>query len=240
MNFDVLKKNITFVVGNNRKNVMLTKYGTDNIIVMLIIGGILIFSPLFISNKYISIILFSIGLLLILFTFWFFRDPERTVPEKARADNSFVLSPADGKVVEIVEEEENYYLKNKARRISIFLSPLDVHVNRVPATGEIEFYDYNPGKYLVAYHPKSSELNEQSRIGLKTEHGKIFFKQIVGIVARRLVCELKVGDKVKAGEKFGMMKFGSRMDVMVPLDAQVFVKVGDRVKACETIISKLQ
>ncbi|HPU24425.1 MAG TPA: phosphatidylserine decarboxylase family protein [Candidatus Kapabacteria bacterium] len=233
------KKNITFVVGNKRKNVMLTKYGTDNIIVMLIIGGILIFSPLFVSNNYLSITFFTLGLLLIMFTFWFFRDPDRKVPEEAKTDTSLVLSPADGKVVEIVEEDENYYLKDKVRRISIFLSPLDVHVNRVPATGEIEFYDYNPGKYLVAYHPKSSELNEQSRIGLRTPHGKIFFKQIVGIVARRLVCELKVGDKVNAGDKFGMMKFGSRMDVMVPLDAEVLVKVGDRVKACETIISKL-
>ncbi|HOK15268.1 MAG TPA: phosphatidylserine decarboxylase family protein [Candidatus Kapabacteria bacterium] len=233
------KKNITFVVGNKRKNVMLTKYGTDNIIVMLIIGGILIFSPLFVSNNYLSITFFTLGLLLIMFTFWFFRDPDRKVPEEAKTDTSLVLSPADGKVVEIVEEDENYYLKDKVRRISIFLSPLDVHVNRVPATGEIEFYDYNPGKYLVAYHPKSSELNEQSRIGLRSPHGKIFFKQIVGIVARRLVCELKVGDKVNAGDKFGMMKFGSRMDVMVPLDAEVLVKVGDRVKACETIISKL-
>ncbi|HPP40610.1 MAG TPA: phosphatidylserine decarboxylase, partial [Candidatus Kapabacteria bacterium] len=213
------KKNITFVVGNKRKNVMLTKYGTDNIIVMLIIGGILIFSPLFVSNNYLSITFFTLGLLLIMFTFWFFRDPDRKVPEEAKTDTSLVLSPADGKVVEIVEEDENYYLKDKVRRISIFLSPLDVHVNRVPATGEIEFYDYNPGKYLVAYHPKSSELNEQSRIGLRSPHGKIFFKQIVGIVARRLVCELKVGDKVNAGDKFGMMKFGSRMDVMVPLDA---------------------
>jgi len=233
------KKNITFVVGNKRKNVMLTKYGTDNIIVMLIIGGILIFSPLFVSNNYLSMTFFTLGLLLIMFTFWFFRDPDRKVPEEAKTDTSLVLSPADGKVVEIVEEDENYYLKDKVRRISIFLSPLDVHVNRVPATGEIEFYDYNPGKYLVAYHPKSSELNEQSRIGLRSPHGKIFFKQIVGIVARRLVCELKVGDKVNAGDKFGMMKFGSRMDVMVPLDAEVLVKVGDRVKACETIISKL-
>ncbi len=219
---------------------MLTKYGTDNIIVMLIIGGILIFSPIIVSHKYLGIVLFTVGLLLILFTFWFFRDPERKVPEEARIDKSLVLSPADGKVVEIVEEDENFYLKSKARRISIFLSPLDVHVNRVPATGEIEFYDYNPGKYLVAYHPKSSELNEQSRIGLKTPYGKIFFKQIVGILARRLVCELKVGDKVNAGDKFGMMKFGSRMDVMVPLSAEVLVKVGDKVKACETIISKLK
>lgn len=224
----------------NKEIYMLTKYGTDNIIVMLILGGLLIFSPFFISNKFISITLFIIGLILIFFTFWFFRDPERNVPTEAKTDSSIILSPADGKVVEIVDEDENLYIKSRVKRISIFLSPLDVHVNRVPASGIIEYYDYNPGKYLVAYHPKSSELNEQSKIGLKTEYGKIFFKQIVGILARRLVCELKVGNKVTAGERFGMMKFGSRMDVMVPHNAEILVKVGDKVKAGETIISKLK
>jgi|YNPMSStandDraft_2_1061718.scaffolds.fasta_scaffold04493_3 phosphatidylserine decarboxylase len=219
---------------------MLTRYGTDNIIVMLIIGGILIFSPIIIDNKYISFVLFILGLLLILFTFWFFRDPERKIPEKAKEDSSIILSPADGKVVEIVVEDENHYMKSEVKRISIFLSPLDVHVNRVPASGRVEFYDYFPGKYFVAYHPKSSEKNEQSRIGVRTEYGKIFFKQIVGIVARRLVCDLKVGEKVEAGQKFGMMKFGSRMDVMLPLDAEIYVKIGDRVVGGETILGKLK
>lgn len=219
---------------------MLTKYGTDNIVVMLIIGGILIFTPLLISNKYVSFVLFVLGIILVLFTFWFFRDPERKIPEEVKKDKSFIISPADGKIVEIIEEDENYYMQSKVKRISIFLSPLDVHVNRVPASGIVEYYDYFPGKYLVAYHPKSSEKNEHSKIGLKTEYGKIFFKQIVGILARRLVCELKNGDTVEAGQKFGMMKFGSRMDVMLPLDAEIFVKVRDKVVGGETILGRLR
>lgn len=218
---------------------MLTRYGTDNIVIMLAIGVALVFSLWYLPKYWLSIPIALLGLLLIIFTFWFFRDPDRTVPREAIEDSTILISPADGKIVEIVEEPEKYYMKENVRRISIFLSPLDVHVNRSPVSGKVEFYAYNPGKYLVAYHPKSSELNEQSRIGVMTAHGKVFFKQIVGIVARRLVCELKVGDSVQVGEKFGMMKFGSRMDVMVPLDAEINVKIGDRVVAGETKIARL-
>lgn len=219
---------------------MLTRYGTDNIVVMLIAGVVLILGLWYLPKQWLAIPAAIAGVLLVLFTLWFFRDPDRTVPKDAVNDLSLVVAPADGKVVEVIEELETHYMNSRVRRISIFLSPLDVHVNRSPVTGEVEFYNYNPGKYLVAYHPKSSELNEQSRIGVNTPYGKVFFKQIVGIVARRLVCELKVGDKVQTGEKFGMMKFGSRMDVMISLESEVYVKVGDRVVAGETIIAKLK
>ncbi len=219
---------------------MLTRYGTDNIIVMLAISIALVLAGYFVTNKWISIPSYSAGILFALFTLWFFRDPDRSIPPAATADHRIILAPADGRVVNVVKEEEKYFIKGQSKRISIFLSPLDVHVNRSPVTGIVKYYEYVPGKYLVAYHPKSSELNEHTRIGVETDYGKVFFKQIVGIVARRLVCELKVGDSVRAGERFGMMKFGSRMDIAISPESKVFVKEGDRVVAGETIIAKLK
>ncbi|MFH1051880.1 MAG: phosphatidylserine decarboxylase family protein [bacterium] len=219
---------------------MLTKYGTSNIIIMLGLGIILIITGLLLNKLWISLILEILGILLIAFTLWFFRDPDRKIPDSAINDNSIILSPADGKVVEIVEETENVYLKDKCIRISIFLSPLDVHVNRSPVTGKIEYFKYHPGKYLVAWHPKSSSKNEQTHIGVINEHGKIFFKQIVGVLARRLVWDIKEGDSLKVGQRFGMMKFGSRMDISVHPNSEIKVKVGDKVIAGITEIAKLK
>lgn len=206
---------------------------------MLAASLILIIPSLFFLSNWFSYIFLLLGLLLFFFTIWFFRDPERNIPEEAKNNSAVILSPADGKVVEICEEFEKNYLKENSLRISIFLSPLDVHVNRCPVSGRVEFFSYTPGDYLVAYHPKSSELNEQTSIGVKTEYGKLLFKQIVGILARRLVCEIKEGDEIQIGERFGMMKFGSRMDINVPLSTKINIKVGDRVKAGETILAYL-
>lgn len=219
---------------------MLTRYGTDNIIWMLAFSAVLIVLSYFISSRWASIPMLIIGIILALFTLWFFRDPSRTIPQEAINDEAILIAPADGKVVEIIEEVEKHYLKENSIRISIFLSPIDVHVNRSPVSGSVKFYEYVPGDYLVAYHPKSSELNEHSRIGVENKYGKVFFKQIVGIVARRIVCELKVGDKISSGEKFGMMKFGSRMDVAVPIGTEILIKKGQSVVAGETIIAKLK
>ncbi len=183
----------------------------------------------------IASVLFAV--LLTGFHLWFFRDPERTPPADASA---LLLAPADGKVVEIVEERDALYHDAVVRRISIFLSPLNVHVNRAPADGVIEFDRYVSGDYLVAWHPKASELNERSQLGLRHPSGtKVLFKQIAGAVARRVVYHVTVGDTLKAGERFGIVKFGSRMDVLVPLDIPVFVKVGDRVTAGETVLGRL-
>ena len=219
---------------------MLTKYGLDNIIIMLIIAVILIILSFFTSKIYIAMPLLSLGVLLALFTFCFFRDPERTVPEEAKISKNIIISPADGKVVEVKEIYEKNYLKADAVQISIFLSPLDVHVNRIPISGVIKYFRYNPGNYLVAWHPKSSELNEQSHIGMETGFGKIFFKQITGILARRLVWDIKEGDTVEIGQRFGMMKFGSRMDLMISKNSEVFVKVGDKVIGGTSFIAKLK
>jgi phosphatidylserine decarboxylase len=219
---------------------MFTKYGIDNIIVMLTISVVLIGVSFFISKTWIQIPLIVVGVLLAAFTFWFFRDPDRTVPSEALNDESLIVSPADGTVVQIKEIYEEKYMKCDAVQISIFLSPLNVHVNRIPISGVIEYFKYNPGKYLVAYHPKSSELNEQTYIGLRSKYAKILFKQIVGIVARRLVWDIKEGDTVKIGQRFGMMKFGSRMDVIVSPEAEINVKTGDRVVGAETVIARLK
>lgn len=219
---------------------MLTKYGIDNIIIMITISIILMLIGYFLNNKYLSFIVYLFGGVLFLFTLWFFRDPSRDIPEKVKQDESYIISPADGKVVEIIQEVEKHYRKEESIRISIFLSPIDVHVNRSPAKGLVEFYEYVPGDYLVAYHPKSSELNEHSRIGVLNRYGKVFFKQIVGVLARRIVCETKVGDNLEAGEKFGMMKFGSRMDVSIPTNSEIFIQKGQVVIGGETILAKLK
>lgn len=174
------------------------------------------------------------------FTLYFFRDPRRVVPAEAE-EGRLILSPADGKVVLVEEREyEPLYLKGPARQVSIFLSPLNVHVNRIPADGVIEFDEYVPGDYLVAWHPKASEKNERSQLGLLHPSGtKILFKQIAGAVARRIVYHVRVGDRVKAGERFGIVKFGSRMDVLVPPYVRIDVKVGDRVVGGQTVLGAI-
>jgi len=219
---------------------MIAKYGIDNFIAMLVMGIIIIIFGVLLNKPY-SYFVVSLGSLLILFAIWFFRDPERIPPKEITEDSSILLSPADGKVIEITEIVEPNYLKTKVLRISIFLSPLNVHVNRSPSTGVVEYFKYYPGKYLIASHPKASDLNENSQSGLKMENGqRILFKQITGYVARRLVCEVKVGMHLTAGEKFGMMKFGSRMDIFVPLSSELFVKVGDKVRGGEQIIGNVR
>lgn len=172
------------------------------------------------------------------FTLYFFRDPERTPPPEAR-DHGLV-APADGRVVEIVEETDSLYIDGPVRRVSIFLSPLDVHVNRVPARGVIEYERYRPGDYLVAWHPKASEKNERSELGLRHPGGtKVLFKQIAGAVARRIEYHIGEGDSVTAGQRFGIVKFGSRMDVLVPPHVELTLEEGQHVRAGETVIGWL-
>ncbi len=219
---------------------MLTKYGYDNAIPMLIIGFSLILLSGFVLQNAWSWISAILGIIIILFTLWFFRDPLRMIPSSAISDPSIIIAPADGKIVEIIEMEEKEFFKGKARQISIFLSPLDVHVNRSPVSGTVEFYRYMQGDYMVAWHPKASELNEQSRIGVQNEFGKVFFKQITGVLARRIVCTVKQGDVLETGEQIGMMKFGSRMDIILPLDAEILVHKDERTRGGETIIARLK
>lgn len=181
-------------------------------------------------------VLGGLGLVALGFTVWFFRDPARRAPREAR-EGSAIVAPADGKVVELVDDETSDFIDGPVRRCSIFLSPLNVHVNRVPATGTIAWTRYVPGDYLVAWHPKASEKNERSEVGMHHTSGlPIVFKQIAGAVARRIEFDLHDGQAVEAGARYGIVKFGSRMDVLVPASVEWTVGIGTRVRAGETII----
>jgi phosphatidylserine decarboxylase len=216
---------------------MFAPEGYPLIAVAGVIGMVMAGLGLLWAGPFVRILLVVLAVLVVGFTLYFFRDPRRTPPEGA---SHLVLAPADGKVVEVVEEHDPLYLKGPARRVSIFLSPLNVHVNRAPADGVIEYEEYVPGDYLVAWHPKASVLNERSQLGLRHPGGtRILFKQIAGAVARRIVYHLSVGDTVQAGERFGIVKFGSRMDVLVPPSVRFDVQEGDVVRAGETVLARL-
>ena len=172
--------------------------------------------------------------LLTLLSLYFFRDPERRAPE----GTGLIVAPADGKVVAIDEVEEPDFIGGRAKRISIFLSVLDVHVNRVPVEGVVRLFRYQPGKFHVASLAVASIENEQSIVGVEAPGGKILFKQIAGLIARRIVCELREGHKVRRGERFGIIKFGSRMDVFMPHTAEIKVRLRQQVTAGESIIGE--
>jgi phosphatidylserine decarboxylase len=167
-------------------------------------------------------------LILLLFVLQFFRHPKRPIPEP---DEDLIYSPADGKVVVVEELPEFKGMEGACIQVSIFMSPFDVHVNRVPISGTVISSDYKTGKYLVAWHPKSSELNEQQEVAIQHANGTLVIKQIAGAVARRVVCYAKRGDLVKQGDELGFIKFGSRADLIMPKDSvEVLVKPGQKVK----------
>jgi phosphatidylserine decarboxylase len=167
---------------------------------------------------------------------WFFRNPNRVTPEDEKA----IISPADGRVIKIEEVEEKEMLNEKVRKVSIFMSILNVHVNRAPCSGTIEKISYSKGKFFPANLDKASELNERNSILIKmADGGQIRTTQIAGIVARRIVCWTKKGMQIQKGERFGLIKFGSRLEVFMPLNTTISVKTGDRVRAGETRIGYL-
>lgn len=167
----------------------------------------------------------------------FFRDPERLVPADP---GNLVVSPADGRVVLVKDVEEPEYVGRKAVKVSIFMSPLDVHVNRFPVSGTVELVRRIPGTFIGAFHEKSSDLNERVSIGIRRSDGsRILFTQIAGALARRIVAEVSVGQEATVGERFGMIMFGSRVDVVMPKEAQVAVSLHDRVTAGETVLGRM-
>ena len=174
-------------------------------------------------------------LLLSGFLLFFFRDPERV----HNAPRSAVLSPADGRVMVAGAPTGEATPPGRWQQISIFLSPMDVHVNRIPVSGRVTRVEYHPGRFLPAYKKESGDLNERSEITVDHDGQPIVFRQIVGVLARRVVCRTREGAEVKAGERFGVMKFGSRMDVFVPLDATIHVRVGQMVVGGVTVIATL-
>ena len=214
---------------------MFTKYGYTTIGIMAIISFLLIVLGIFFNNNIGKISIFVLAFILISFTLYFFRDPDRIPPAK----ENIVVSPADGRVLFIKEVIDNKFINSKANQISIFMSPLNVHVNRIPISGTVEYFDYFEGRYVAAFEDKASELNERTEIGITNKNGKIFFTQVAGFIARRIINELNTGDDVKIGERFGMIKFGSRVDVVAPLNWKPNVKKDESVTAGETILFEL-
>ena len=174
-------------------------------------------------------------LILALWVAYFFRDPERS----GQRGGEVVIAPADGRIVMITEVDEPAFLHGKALRISIFMNVFNVHVNRYPVSGEIEAADYNPGEFMVASDDKASLVNEQSSIGIKSPRGEVLVRQIAGMIARRIVTDGGPGDVVRQGERMGMIRFGSRVDVFLEPTAAVKVRVGDRVWAGRSVLAEL-
>ena len=188
----------------------------------------------FIENSTLKIFIQIISLLILILILQFFRNPKRNTV----ISDDKILSPVDGKVVIIKKVFEKEYFKDERLQISVFMSPINVHVTRYPSSGEIVFSKYHPGDYLVAWHPKSSEKNERTTIVLKTKtFGEILYRQIAGALARRIVNYAKVGANAIQGEDAGFIKFGSRVDLFLPLDSKVKVKLNQKVIGGETVIS---
>lgn len=197
-----------------------------------VLGGlVLAIVGLWLFNPIIGITL----LVLTTFFLFFFRDPDRVVT----APDTAVVSPADGRVMVAGPSTTQAFPPAEWQQISIFLSPMDVHVNRVPATGRVTKVEYMPGRFLPAYHHDATQ-NERTEIWLDASGRTVVFRQVVGMLARRIVCRVQEGQEVKAGDRFGVMKFGSRMDVFVPVDATLRVKEGDAVKAGDTVLAELR
>jgi phosphatidylserine decarboxylase len=170
---------------------------------------------------------------LALFMVYFFRDPERMVPDEPDA----VVSPADGRVLVAGEAEPASAPPGAWKQISIFLSPLDVHINRIPIGGRVARVDYTPGRFLAAYRPESARVNERNEVWIERDGGAVVCRQVVGVLARRLVCRIAPGATVRTGERYGLMKFGSRIDLYLPPRATLRVAVGDRVRSGETVVA---
>ncbi|MBO8471198.1 MAG: phosphatidylserine decarboxylase family protein [Bacteroidetes bacterium] len=184
----------------------------------------------FISYPLTGALIFFMG-----FVLYFFRVPDRETVAGERA----VTSVADGEVVIIDKVYEKEYIKGECIQVSVYMDFFNVHVNFWPISGEVTYYKYHPGKYLLAFLPKASELNEHTSVAIRNMYGEVFFKQLAGTFARRIVCYAKVGGTGERGSQCGIIKFGSRIDMYLPLDAKIKVNLGDEVRACETIIAEL-
>jgi len=202
----------------------------------LIIASLIFLIDYFIINYWLQKSLMVALLIFLILILQFFRNPKiNTI-----INNNHILAPADGKVVVIEELVEKEFFKDKRRQISIFMSPLNVHITRYPIGGKIKYSKYHPGKYLVAWHPKSSEENERTTIVVENEKvGEILYRQIAGAVARRIINYAKVEQNVIQGDDAGFIKFGSRIDIFVPLSMKIEVQLNQKTKGGETIIASI-
>lgn len=183
---------------------------------------------------YLGLAIFSI--FLCLFVISFFRNPRRSIP----GGENNILAPADGKVVVVEEVMETEYYNEKRLQVSVFMSPANVHVNRSPIDGEVRYFKYHPGRYLVAWHPKSSTDNERTSLVVENESFSVLIRQIAGKLARRIVYYVEEGDEIERGEEFGFIKFGSRVDLFLPLNTQLYVKIGQKVRGGETVMGMVK
>jgi len=216
---------------------LITEYGYD---VFFTITAVCLVVALgayfFIESALLKTTLISLAIILFIFTLNFFQDPDRITP----SGDNLVISPADGTVIKIEDVVEQTYMKGEATLVCIFMSPINVHVNRIPISGVVGYFEYVKGEYFAAFEDKASLKNEQTHIGIEGKSGKVFFKQIAGFIARRIVSNVVVGDTVEAGKRFGMIKFGSRVDVYVPKGAKINVVLNQKTVAGETIIAELK
>lgn len=191
----------------------------------------------FIANEIIQNVILVISLIIYILVLQFFRNPQRYT----QLNDNQVIAPADGKIVAIEEIEETEYFKKKMLQISIFMSPLNVHVNRYPVSGKVKYSQYHPGAFLVAWHPKSSTLNERTAVVVENTAGiEVMHKQIAGALARRIINYAKEGEVVLQGTDSGFIRFGSRVDVVLPLDANILVKIGDKARGGEQVLAELK
>ena len=213
----------------------MSKEGLGIIVGMALFSGILIAGSRVTGHLYLRIFT-GVSIFLTIFVIYFFRDPERAIPEGANN----ILSPADGKVVDIREHFEDEFLQEKCTRVSIFLSVFNVHVNRIPLAGSVKYFRYQTGAFVNAYKSDASEINEQTVIGIENGKCNILFKQIAGLIARRIVCNVREGNTVNLGERFGIIKFGSRVDIFFPKNVDVKVKLKEKVKGGQSIIGVIK
>ena len=207
-------------------------------LIFIVIAALLATGGYAIALKYRSWPLWLMAFVLTLIAIWvayFFRDPER-IGERG---DRLVVAPADGKVVQIIEVDEPAFLKSRAIQISIFMNVFNVHVNRYPVSGTVGYVHYNPGKFLNAAADKASLENEQSSVGIETERYRVLVRQIAGLIARRIVTYSKVGDPAKQGDRFGLIRFGSRVDVFVPVGSKVLVSTGQTTTAGVTLVAEM-
>jgi len=215
----------------------LHKEGTVSIILGLIVGSILVYLGSVFQEYFIVQLILNLGAIYIVFmVLYFFRVPNRSY----NAVDGMVYSPVDGKVVAIEKVFVDEYLNEERLQVSVFMSPYNVHINWSPIAGVVKYFKYHPGKFLVAWHPKSSTLNERTTYVVEDKNGKtVLFRQIAGAMARRIVHYAKEGDSLNACEEFGFIKFGSRVDVFLPLDAKVQVKLDQKVQGRRTVLAEM-